>query len=120
MNRFYVRKFLNRRGHHAGAYVLAVVKRTEPTDDPDTVWPYVELEIADCSRRVNLEFPLRSAADRSNSLRKARLLATVLADFADAIEAEADAAAERGRRPTRATPKRHRRFRDAVSDLERE
>jgi hypothetical protein len=100
MNRFYVRKFLNRPGHHAGAYVLAVVESALPTDDPDR-YLEIDLEIADCSRRVNLEFPPWNARDRANSVRKARLLAEVLAEFADAVEAEADAAKPRSKHKPR-------------------
>jgi hypothetical protein len=96
MNRFYARQFLNRRGHHGGAYVLAVVERSESTDDPDC---YVEitLEIADCSRHIELDFPMRTARDRENSVRKARLLAEVIAGFAAAVESESATAAERSR-----------------------
>ncbi len=87
MYRFYVRKFLNRRGHHAAAYVYAVVEQARDddayTDDPT-------FELTDCFRRVELEFPLGSAADRANSVRKARLLAEAAVGFADALEAEAE------------------------------
>ena len=38
-NRFYIRRFLNRPGHHAGAYVLAHVEDiteefTDPPEEP--------------------------------------------------------------------------------------
>ena len=82
--RYYVRKFLNRPGHHGGAYVLATVEQE-----------WSELEIADCSRHIRLEFPLDSRSDRSNSIRKAKLLAKVAVDFLDALEAEAKAAEKR-------------------------
>ena len=36
MNRYYVRKFLNRRGHHAGAFIIARVR--EPASDFDDVF----------------------------------------------------------------------------------
>lgn len=94
MYRFYSRKFLNLRGHHGGAYVLAVVQHTAD----DSPWSDIILELADCSRRVALEFPLYSAADRRNSVRKARLIAEIAAQFADAVEAEAQAVARRPRR----------------------
>ncbi len=97
MNRFYVRQFLNRRGHHAGAYVLAFVERTEATQDPD-VSSYVKLEVTDCFHRVNLDFPMWTARDRNNSVRKARMLADVLTRFADALEVEAEIARERSKR----------------------
>ena len=82
--RYYVRKFLNRPGHHGGAYVIATVEQE-----------WSELEIADCSRHIRLEFPLDSRDDRSNSLRKAKLLADVGAQFLAALEAEAKAAEKR-------------------------
>ena len=97
MNRFYVRQFLNRRGHHAGAYVLALVERTEPTDDPDFS-AQVRLELTDCFRRVSFDFPMWTAHDRNNSVRKARMLADVLARFADAVELEAEMTRERSKR----------------------
>jgi len=96
MYRFYSRQFLNLRGHHAGAYVLAFVERRADSDDHP--WYNIALELADCSRRVEFEFPLYTAADRRNSVRKARLLADITARFADAVEAEAEFEARRPRR----------------------
>ncbi|MGH8985557.1 MAG: hypothetical protein ACRDY6_16990 [Acidimicrobiia bacterium] len=99
MNRFYARRFLNSPGHHAGAYVLAVVEQTR-SDDADP-YPEIFFELADCSRHVALDFPLTTASSRRNSVRKARLLADAATRFADALEAEADAIAERRRRPVK-------------------
>jgi hypothetical protein len=96
MNRFYVRKFLNRAGHHGGAYVLGVVTKTEPSDEHDS---YANLELSDCSRRVSFDFPMWTARERENSVRKARLLADALTRFADAVAAEAELARVRKRRP---------------------
>ena len=97
MYRFYCRRFLNLRGHHAGAYALAIIE-TLPKGESDSRWGReITLELADCSRRVAFDFPLVSAADRRNSLRKARLLADITTRFADALEAEVDAAAKRPR-----------------------
>src|SRR5258708_3262327 len=108
MNRFYVRQFLNRRANHGGAYVLAVVERTLPTDNPDR-YVEIDLELADCSRPVSFEFPLWTARQRSNSVRKARRLADILAGFADAVEVEAEAAKQRSK---------HKPRKCAVSDLD--
>lgn len=93
MDRYYSRKFLNRRGHFAGSFILARVEKT----DPETVdyHPVVHLEIADCSRQVSFDFPLYTRAERSNSVRKARMLAEVLHDFADALAIEAEIQAGR-------------------------
>ena len=93
MNRFYSRRFLNHAGHHAGAYILAIVEETEP-DDLDA-WCEVTLEITDCYRRVSLEFPLGDEDDRRNSVHKARVLARDLTRFAEELEVEADHAARR-------------------------
>lgn len=94
MNRYYVRKFLNRRGYFGGAYVLAYVERA-PVNSPAGYGIDTHLEIADCSRRVSLDFPMWSKADRANSLAKARLLAEVTARFAEALEIELEEAAKR-------------------------
>lgn len=94
MNRYYVRKFLNRRGHHAGAYVLAFVERA-PANATAGYCLDTHLEIADCNRRITFDFPFWSKADRANSLHKARLLAEVTARFAEALQAELEEVAKR-------------------------
>ncbi len=99
MYHYYCRRFLNLRGHHAGAYVLAVVEAL-PNGVTDSRWAReISLELADCSRRVVFDFPLETARDRRNSLRKARLIAEIAAQFADALEAESARVAERPRGP---------------------
>ena len=94
--RYYARKFLNRKRHHAGAYVLAEVPRTRAGGGPEDL-SWSTLEIADCSRRVSLDFPLERH-ERANSVRKAYLLAEVVRRFADALAEEARLADERQRR----------------------
>ena len=101
MNRFFVRKFLNRAGHHGGAYVLAIVTKTKESDEHDG---YANLELADCSRRVSFDFPMWSARDRENSVRKARILAEALVRFADAVAVEAELAKGRAKRGRKFTP----------------
>lgn len=99
-NRFYVRRFLNRAGHHGGGYLLASVPDTShDRADADPSW--VEFELADCSRRVSLEFPLETRGDRQNSLHKAHLLLREIGAFVEALEAEAALAEERGPRGRR-------------------
>lgn len=85
MRRFYRRTFLNRRGCHAGAYVLADVfmKRSH---DRQRVWLNAELTVADCGRAVTLDFDIRSKRDITNALHKARLLRDIIAAFAAALE----------------------------------
>jgi hypothetical protein len=99
-NRFYIRRFLNRPGHHGGAYVLASVEDTtkHKLEDGDA---WAEFELSDCSRRVSLEFPMSTKGERRNSLRKARLVAKAAADFAAALEAEAGLSAKRHTPPQR-------------------
>lgn len=94
-NRFYFRQFLNRPGHHAGAYLLASVEDTSRAGPDSDQAAWVEFVLADCHDRIGLEFPLWDARQRRNSVRKARLLLTAMQDFVDALEAEASLAAER-------------------------
>jgi hypothetical protein len=93
VNRFYTRRFLNHPGHHAGAYILAVVEETDAADLD--AWCDVTLELTDCSRRVSFDFPLDSEDDRRNSVHKARVLARELTRFAEELAVEADVAARR-------------------------
>jgi hypothetical protein len=78
--RLYVRRFLNAPRHHGGAYVVLSVSDTEG-EGGSYVESNVRFEIADCARNVQLEFPLHDAAACRNSLRKARLLSSVLHEF---------------------------------------
>lgn len=90
--RFYRRRFLNRRGHHAGAYVLADCKVSSHRDDGAIKREVdADLTISDCSRVTTLDFSSFSVADARNSLYKARLLRAVVNEFTDALE---DAIAE--------------------------
>ena len=101
MYRFYSRQFLNLRGHHAGSYVLAIVEAL-PKGSTHSRWGReISLELADCSRRVTFDFPLETAADRRNSVRKARLIADVASQFAEALAVEAELA----RSQKKATPR---------------
>ena len=88
MHRFYRRTFLNRRGHHAGAYVLADVSvEREPARGP---WVDAALTVADCHRIATLDFTFNTDAGRENALRKARLLRDVVNAFTDALERAAE------------------------------
>lgn len=85
--RFYRRRFLNRRGHHAGAYIYANLaieaRRREGARDVIDA----ELTIADCSRVMTLDFAVYDRAGARNAVYKARLLRQVVNDFTDALEA---------------------------------
>jgi len=97
--RLRVRKFLNRLGYHAGAYVLAEVEDSTGHRKGKHGWPYVDinLTLADCGRAVSLEFDIETPGARANSLRKINLLIDTLIQFGEALEAEAQLAATRDR-----------------------
>jgi hypothetical protein len=96
------RWFLNLPGFHAGAYVVAYVEDTEDcglrrdpycrNDDctccPANFEPRMTLEIADCYKRVNLEFDADSEEARANSLHKLDILITALRVFRTGLEEE--------------------------------
>lgn len=85
--RFYRRTFLNRRGHHAGAYALADIT-TEPgfTRDEQAKRVSARLTIADCGRVVTLDLDADTPADARNALHKARLLRDIVDRSVDALE----------------------------------
>jgi len=95
------RRFLNLPGFHGGAYVLAYVEDTsdcEPRrkryceDDcpncPHNFEPRMILEIADCDRRIELEFDLDIERARLNSLHKLDTLIAALRVFRKGIVEE--------------------------------
>jgi hypothetical protein len=95
------RSFLNLPGFHRGAYVLAYVEDTtdlqpgpRPYCDaecpkcPHNFEPKMVLEIADCDRRVSLEFEIRREAHRVNSLHKLDTLIAALDAFRAGLVAE--------------------------------
>jgi hypothetical protein len=84
---FYRRRFLNRRGRHAGAYVLAECK-VEKYPQRSEIDAYVT--IADCSRQVTIDLTCATKAEISNALRKAELLRDTFDDIARAIEQRVD------------------------------
>lgn len=94
--RIRVRKFLNRKGYHAGAYIIAEVEDSSRFKGDEAGWGYIhtDLTLADCGRSVSFEFPLSTAGHRRNSLRKLDIMIDTLSRFREALEAEADLAAE--------------------------
>lgn len=80
----YRRRFLNRRGHHAGAYVVAEITVDRWGDNDSHV--DASLTVADCSRIATLDFDVYSHSDATNALHKARLLRDLLIDYTDALE----------------------------------
>jgi hypothetical protein len=88
------RWFLNLPGFHGGAYVVAYIEDTserepqrEPCckddcpDCPHNFEPRITLEIADCYKRVNLEFDVDLEEARANSLHKLDTLIAALRVF---------------------------------------
>lgn len=94
------RWFLNLPGFHGGAYVVAYVEdtsecgprceidREDGAEYPYNFEPRTILEIADCSRRINLELELDSEAARANSLHKLDTLISALRVFRAGMVAE--------------------------------
>jgi len=81
--RFYRRRFLNRRGFHAGAYVIADCKIESYLHARDGQRYSVEavLTVADCGRITSLDFSVDRLREADNALYKARLPRDVVNDF---------------------------------------
>ena len=73
------------------SYILAEV---ESSRGGENKWGHCMLTIADCRRRVQLEFFLGTLRARRESLRKLDLLLKVLGSFRNALLAEAQAITE--------------------------
>ncbi len=85
-----IRKFLNKKGHHTGAYILAEItrwkhisKRNKKKDKPviPSVSQDYSITIADCSRIINLEFSSSNKNNYTNSLNKLNILIDTLNEF---------------------------------------
>lgn len=86
IRKFYRRRFLNLRGHHQGAHVIANVRVAKCLNDENRRYVDAMLTIADCSRTVQLDFDSFERDDLANSLHKARLLRDTVVDFTAALE----------------------------------
>lgn len=106
-NRYYTRRFLNKRGHHAGGYVLAFVEDTSKRNN-DIEWTDIEFTIADCGRQISLSFEV-SPDELSNSLYKTDLLIDTLCRFRAALVEEGRLAAQRVPASRRRSGRRTRR-----------
>ena len=80
---------LNRPGLYGDAYVRVFVEDTSARRGGD---PFFELEIADCSNTINLEFAVHTAEYRENSLFKVDTLIGALQRFRDGLAAEVELA----------------------------
>jgi hypothetical protein len=84
------------------SYILAEV---ESSRGGEYKWGHCMLTIADCRRRVQLEFFLGTVRARRESLRKLDLLLKVLGSFRKALLAEAQAITDYERTSKRTGPK---------------
>jgi hypothetical protein len=97
------RTLLNLPGFHGGAYVYVYVEDTSERglqSGPDCACdsncrqcpynfePHLELEIADCNRRISLDLDLDTEAGRENSLHKLDTLMSALSVLRAAFQEE--------------------------------
>ena len=107
MNKFLLRKrmFLASASSGTTSFILAEV---ESSRGGEYKWGHYMLTVADCRRRVQLEFFLGTVRARRESLRKLDLLLKVLGSFRTALLTEAQAITEyerAGRRVKSKPPK---------------
>ena len=88
------RLFLNPVSTGQTSYVLAEV---ESSQDGGYKWGHYMLTLADCRRRVQLEFFLGTKDARRLALKKIDLLIDVLTRFRDALQKEIDLIEQRER-----------------------
>ena len=95
------RYFLNLPGFYSGAFIVAYVEDTagrgpsmceycdsDCDEGPCNFEPRMTLQIADCSKRIELEFDIDSEAGRANSLHKLDTLISALRVFRAGIVEE--------------------------------
>lgn len=106
MKPFHHRRFLNKPGHHRGAYVLAEVALEShyPSDASAPRFVSAYLTVADCARMATLDFDATTVAEARNAVHKVEVLQTALAEFRRALVeaiAETEPDLRRRRRSTR-------------------
>jgi hypothetical protein len=85
------RTLLNLPGFHGGAFVYVYLEDTSERDLGDAEHnfePQMIVEIADCDRRIALQFDIYSDEGRENSLHKLDTLVSALRLFREALVAE--------------------------------
>ncbi|HEX6717000.1 MAG TPA: hypothetical protein VF088_07805 [Pyrinomonadaceae bacterium] len=91
------------------SFILAEVENSR---DGEYKWGHYMLTIADCRRRIQLEFFLGTVRARRESLRKLDLLLKVLGSFRNALLAEAHAITEYERAARRTKVKAQKSTKD--------
>ena len=107
MNNFVLRKrvFLASVSTGSTSYILAEV---ESSRSGEYKWGHCMVTIADCRRRIQLEFFLGTVRARRESLRKLDLLLKVLGSFRNALVAEAQAITEFERSAKQTKKRKHK------------
>ena len=105
MSKFLLRKriFLASVSTGTTSHILAEV---ESSRGGEYKWGHYMLTIADCRRRIQLEFFLGTVRARRESLRKLDLLLKVLGSFRNALLAEAQAMTEYERAAKKKQPQK--------------
>jgi hypothetical protein len=105
MSKFLLRKriFLASVSTGTTSHILAEV---ESSRGGEYKWGHYMLTIADCRRRIQLEFFLGTVRARRESLRKLDLLLKVLGSFRNALLAEAQAMTEYERAAKKKPPQK--------------
>jgi len=86
------REFLNE-NPEGPAFIIAIVQDTrEITDDREDAWKWatIQLDLADCFRRVSFDFGMADREERAQSLRKIDLIADVINEVREAIALEVE------------------------------
>lgn len=87
-----VRKFLNKPGYHKGAFILAEASRCTYKGRKDkktgkaplpSIGHYFTLQIADCSRMIDLELSMGKKTEYLNSIKKLEILIQSLQKMRD-------------------------------------
>ena len=92
--RYHVRRreFLNE-DPAAAAFIIGVVEDSREISDENEdgwKWATIQLDLADCYRRVSFDFAMSDPVERANSLRKINLIAEVVNEVRNAIALEVE------------------------------
>lgn len=85
---FKKRKFLNKNGYYSMAAICASIDiSTWKNSEGGVVTSiYPEISIADCSRKITLDFDINTKGSRKNSFYKLNLLIDTLTEMRDKLE----------------------------------